>query len=75
MCTYVQYLPALAGRSDFPNQVNNVCAFPYIFRGALDSRANCVNEEMKMAATTAIARLAKQKHRLSKSMRQILEVE
>lgn len=65
-----------AGRSDFPNQVNNVCAFPYIFRGALDSRAVRVNEEMKQAATIAIARLAKQKYRKAKnfSYRQILEV-
>ncbi|KAK9823565.1 hypothetical protein WJX72_003837 [[Myrmecia] bisecta] len=48
------------GRSDFPNQINNVCAFPYIFRGALDCRAKKVNEEMKLAATHAIARLAQQ---------------
>lgn len=47
------------GRSDFPNQVNNVCAFPYIFRGALDCQARKVNEAMKLAATHAIARLAK----------------
>ncbi|WIA37314.1 hypothetical protein OEZ86_014249 [Tetradesmus obliquus] len=47
------------GRSDFPNQINNVCAFPYIFRGALDCRARAVNEEMKRAATYAIAALAK----------------
>ena len=45
------------GRSDFPNQINNVLAFPGIFRGALDCRAKCVNEEMKMAATRAIAAL------------------
>jgi malate dehydrogenase (oxaloacetate-decarboxylating)(NADP+) len=43
------------GRSDFPNQVNNVLGFPFIFRGALDARATQVNEEMKMAATTAHA--------------------
>jgi malate dehydrogenase (oxaloacetate-decarboxylating)(NADP+) len=48
------------GRSDFPNQVNNVLGFPFIFRGALDARATEVNEEMKMAATRAIALLAKQ---------------
>jgi malate dehydrogenase (oxaloacetate-decarboxylating)(NADP+) len=48
------------GRSDFPNQVNNVLGFPFIFRGALDVRANCINEEMKLAAVYAIAELAKQ---------------
>ena len=48
------------GRSDFPNQVNNVLGFPFIFRGALDARATQVNEEMKMAATRALALLAKQ---------------
>eukprot|EP00976_Prorocentrum_cordatum_P077608 1182765-Prorocentrum_minimum.AAC.5 len=48
------------GRSDFPNQINNVCAFPYMFRGALDCRATCINEEMKLAATRAIADLAKE---------------
>ena len=48
------------GRSDHPNQVNNVLGFPYIFRGALDVRAKCINEEMKVAATLAIARLAKE---------------
>lgn len=47
------------GRSDYPNQVNNVLGFPYIFRGALDVRATCINEEMKLAATKAIAELAK----------------
>ncbi len=47
------------GRSDFPNQVNNVLGFPYIFRGALDVRAKCINEEMKIAAVKAIAELAK----------------
>ena len=49
------------GRSDFPNQVNNVLGFPFIFRGALDVRATAINEEMKMAATQALARLAKEK--------------
>jgi malate dehydrogenase (oxaloacetate-decarboxylating)(NADP+) len=48
------------GRSDHPNQVNNVLGFPYIFRGALDVRATCINEEMKVAATLAIAGLAKE---------------
>jgi malate dehydrogenase (oxaloacetate-decarboxylating)(NADP+) len=48
------------GRSDFPNQVNNVLGFPFIFRGALDARATMVNEEMKMAATRALAALAKE---------------
>ena len=43
------------GRSDFPNQVNNVLAFPGIFRGALDVRASAINEEMKIAAAKAIA--------------------
>ncbi len=47
------------GRSDNPNQVNNVLGFPYIFRGALDVRATCINEEMKLAAVHAIAKLAK----------------
>ncbi len=46
------------GRSDFPNQVNNVLCFPYIFRGALDCGATAINEEMKIAATLAIAALA-----------------
>src|SRR5438067_1263691 len=48
------------GRSDYPNQVNNVLCFPFIFRGALDVRATEINEEMKMAATKALALLAKQ---------------
>ncbi|MDL2241860.1 NADP-dependent malic enzyme [Bacteroidales bacterium OttesenSCG-928-L03] len=48
------------GRSDYPNQVNNVLGFPYIFRGALDTRATMINEEMKIAAVKAIAGLAKQ---------------
>jgi malate dehydrogenase (oxaloacetate-decarboxylating)(NADP+) len=46
------------GRSDFPNQVNNVLCFPYIFRGALDCGATAINEEMKLAAVRAIAGLA-----------------
>ncbi len=48
------------GRSDHPNQVNNVLGFPYIFRGALDVRATTINEEMKLAAVKAIAALAKE---------------
>lgn len=48
------------GRSDTPNQVNNVLGFPFIFRGALDVRATCINEEMKLAAALAIASLAKE---------------
>ncbi|MEX2109291.1 MAG: NADP-dependent malic enzyme [Gemmatimonadaceae bacterium] len=48
------------GRSDYPNQVNNVLGFPFIFRGALDARATEVNEAMKMAATRALAALAKE---------------
>ena len=48
------------GRSDFPNQVNNVLGFPFIFRGALDVRAKQINEEMEMAATRALAALAKE---------------
>ncbi len=47
------------GRSDYPNQINNVIGFPYIFRGALDVHASAINEEMKMAAVHAIAELAK----------------
>ena len=47
------------GRSDYPNQVNNVLGFPYIFRGALDVRSKVINEEMKMAAVLALAELAK----------------
>ena len=48
------------GRSDYPNQINNVIGFPYIFRGALDTAATAINEEMKLAAVHAIADLAKQ---------------
>lgn len=48
------------GRSDHPNQVNNVLGFPFIFRGAMDVRATCINEEMKLAAVKAIAELAKE---------------
>ncbi|MDZ4761571.1 MAG: NADP-dependent malic enzyme [Alphaproteobacteria bacterium] len=48
------------GRSDYPNQVNNVLGFPYIFRGALDARARTINEEMKIAAAQALAQLARE---------------
>jgi len=48
------------GRSDYPNQINNVLGFPFIFRGALDVRATTINEEMKLAATKALADLAKE---------------
>jgi len=48
------------GRSDFPNQINNVLAFPGVFRGALDVRARCINEQMKLAAAHAIAAVAKE---------------
>ena len=47
------------GRSDYPNQINNVLAFPGVFRGALDVRASTVNEAMKLAAATAIASIVK----------------
>merc|ERR1739848_281616 len=49
------------GRSDYPNQVNNLIGFPYIFRGALDVRAKTINEEMKIAAVNAIASIAKKR--------------
>ena len=48
------------GRSDYPNQVNNVLGFPYIFRGALDVRASAINEEMKVACAQALAQLARE---------------
>jgi malate dehydrogenase (oxaloacetate-decarboxylating)(NADP+) len=48
------------GRSDYPNQVNNVLGFPFIFRGALDVRASSINEEMKLAAAYALASLTKE---------------
>ncbi|MEM7263745.1 MAG: phosphate acyltransferase, partial [Planctomycetota bacterium] len=48
------------GRSDYPNQINNVLGFPFLFRGALDVRATAINEEMKLAAVEALARLAKE---------------
>ena len=49
------------GRSDYPNQVNNVLGFPFIFRGALDVQATAINEEMKIAAARAIAELARER--------------
>ena len=49
------------GRSDYPNQVNNVLGFPYIFRAALDVRASEINDEMKLAASRALAELAREK--------------
>ena len=48
------------GRSDYPNQVNNVLGFPFIFRGALDVRASCINTEMQIAAVNALANLARE---------------
>ncbi len=48
------------GRSDYPNQINNLLGFPYIFRGALDVRASAINDEMKLAASRALAQLARQ---------------
>src|SRR4029077_1168095 len=48
------------GRSDYPNQINNVLGFPYIFRGALDVRARAINMEMKIAAARALAQLARE---------------
>jgi malate dehydrogenase (oxaloacetate-decarboxylating)(NADP+) len=48
------------GRSDYPNQINNVLGFPFIFRGALDVRASTINEDMKLAASKALAALAKE---------------
>ncbi|PKP33711.1 MAG: NADP-dependent malic enzyme [Bacteroidetes bacterium HGW-Bacteroidetes-17] len=48
------------GRSDYPNQVNNVLGFPFIFRGAMDVRSTCINEEMKLAAAYALAKLAQE---------------
>ena len=67
--TEISYADAMAsrddiifatGRSDYPNQINNVLGFPYIFRGALDTHAKAINEEMKLAAVYAIADLAKE---------------
>ena len=48
------------GRSDYPNQINNVMCFPYLFRAALDTRSKQINEDMKMAAAKALAELARQ---------------
>ena len=49
----------VTGRSDYPNQINNVLGFPYLFRGALDVRATTINKEMKVAAANALAMLAR----------------
>jgi malate dehydrogenase (oxaloacetate-decarboxylating)(NADP+) len=49
----------VTGRSDYPNQINNVLGFPYLFRGALDVRARTINREMKVAAARALAELAR----------------
>ncbi|MBE0660451.1 MAG: NADP-dependent malic enzyme [Bryobacteraceae bacterium] len=61
------------GRSDYPNQVNNVLGFPFIFRGALDVRATAINDEMKLAATYALSMLAKQD--VPDSVRKVYDVE
>lgn len=58
-CSVRNDLIMATGRSDYPNQVNNVLGFPFIFRGALDVRASSINEEMKVAATEALAALAR----------------
>ena len=50
----------VTGRSDYPNQINNVLGFPYLFRGALDVRARTINKEMKVAAANALAKLARE---------------
>ena len=55
-----QDLIMATGRSDYPNQVNNALCFPYIFRGALDARASCINEAMQLAAVHAIKDLARE---------------
>ena len=57
------------GRSDFPNQVNNVLGFPFLFRGALDVQARYINQEMKLAAVKALADLARKTvpHSVSKA--------
>ena len=59
-CSIRKDIIMATGRSDHPNQVNNVLGFPFIFRGALDVRATKINEEMKMAAVKALANLAKE---------------
>jgi malate dehydrogenase (oxaloacetate-decarboxylating)(NADP+) len=55
-----QDLIIATGRSDYPNQVNNALCFPYMFRGALDVRASCINEAMKLAAVHALKALARE---------------
>ena len=57
------------GRSDYPNQVNNVLGFPFIFRGALDVRASAINEEMKTAAVQALAELAQRGEALPEAVK------
>jgi malic enzyme len=59
------------GRSDYPNQINNVLGFPGIFRGALDTRSTDINEEMKLAASKALAELTEEK--IPKSVLNVLE--
>lgn len=59
------------GRSDYPNQINNVLGFPYIFKGALKARAKCINEEMKLAAAQALAELARET--IPRSLKEELE--
>ena len=61
------------GRSDYANQINNVLGFPYIFRGALDVRARTINEEMKVAAAEALARLAREENEALKARIAALE--
>ena len=56
----LEMMPLLHRRSDYPNQVNNLIGFPYVFRGALDVRAKTINEEMKVAAADAIAKLTRE---------------
>ncbi|MDQ9807842.1 malic enzyme-like NAD(P)-binding protein, partial [Acinetobacter baumannii] len=60
------------GRTDYPNQINNVIGFPYIFRGALDTAAKAINEDMKMAAARAIAELARRE--VPEAVKQTYEV-
>ena len=62
------------GRSDHPNQVNNVLGFPFIFRGALDVRATSINEEMKLAAVNAIAKLQRSQFRKKLIRLMVLEI-
>ena len=59
MTVITDYMIIATGRSDYPNQVNNVLCFPFIFRGALDVGATTITEEMKLASVKAIAELAR----------------